>query len=76
LDLSELIALISVCSIFISNSTDRFTLQPHWVNTIGFYPNLLACSAKGGALYEKKTIFAPDKHVQTAAGNSAAAKTV
>ncbi len=63
LDLSELIALISSCSIFISNSTGPIHIAAALGKyTIGFYPNLLACSAKRWGPYtEKRAIFAPDK---------------
>ncbi|MGE5805292.1 MAG: glycosyltransferase family 9 protein [Ignavibacteria bacterium] len=63
LDLSELIALISRCSIFISNSTGPIHIAAALGKyTIGFYPNLLACSAKRWGPYtEKKAIFTPDK---------------
>jgi lipopolysaccharide heptosyltransferase II len=63
LNLSELIALISISSIFISNSTGPIHIAAALSKyTIGFYPNLLACSAKRWGPYtDKKTIFTPDK---------------
>ena len=63
LNLSELIALISRCSIFISNSTGPIHIAAALGKyTVGFYPNLLACSAKRWGPYtDKKIIFTPDK---------------
>ncbi len=63
LNLSELIALISRCSIFISNSTGPIHIAAALGKyTVGFYPNLLACSAKRWGPYTaKKAIFTPDK---------------
>ena len=63
LNLSGLIALISKCSIFISNSTGPIHIAAALGKyTIGFYPNLLACSAKRWGPYTaKKIIFTPDK---------------
>lgn len=63
LNLSELIALISMCSIFMSNSTGPIHIAAALGKyTFGFYPNLLACSAKRWGPYtDKKVIFTPDK---------------
>jgi ADP-heptose:LPS heptosyltransferase len=63
LSLSQVIALISKCDIFISNSTGPIHIAAALGKyTVGFYPNLLACSAKRWGPYtEKKFIFTPDK---------------
>jgi heptosyltransferase-3 len=62
LNLSELISLIDISEIFISNSTGPIhiaaALNKH---TIGFYPKILACSAKRWGPYSYKTIiFSPE----------------
>jgi lipopolysaccharide heptosyltransferase III len=60
-DLSELISLINKCDIFISNSTGPIHIAAALGrNTIGFYPNLLQCSAKRWGPYsDKSVIFTP-----------------
>ena len=61
LNLSELIALINKAGIFIANSTGPLHIAAALGKyTIGFYPNLLACSAKRWGPYtNKKIIFSP-----------------
>ncbi len=63
LNLSQVIALISKCGIFISNSTGPIHIAAALGKyTVGFYPNLLACSARRWGPYtEKKAVFTPDK---------------
>ena len=61
LDLSELIALISKSSIFISNSTGPIHIAAALGKyTIGFYPRIAACSEqRWGPYTNKKLIFTP-----------------
>jgi lipopolysaccharide heptosyltransferase II len=61
LNLSELIAMINKADIFIANSTGPLHIAAALDKyTIGFYPNLLACSAKRWGPYtNKKVIFSP-----------------
>jgi heptosyltransferase-3 len=61
LNLSELIALITKADIFVANSTGPLHIAAALGKyTIGFYPNLLACSAKRWGPYSnKKVIFSP-----------------
>ena len=61
LNLSELIALINKVDIFIANSTGPLHIAAALGKyTVGFYPNLLACSAKRWGPYSnKKIIFSP-----------------
>jgi len=62
LNLSELAALISCCSVFISNSTGPIHIAAALgIFTIGFYPKILACSAKRWGPYTtKKAVFLPE----------------
>ena len=62
LNLSELAALISCCSVFISNSTGPIHIAAALgIFTIGFYPKILACSAKRWGPYTtKKAVFMPE----------------
>ncbi len=56
-DLAELTALISKADIFISNSTGPIHIAAALgKNTIGFYPHLLACSAKRWEPYSTKSV--------------------
>ena len=59
--LSELIALIYKCDLFISNSTGPLHIASALnKNVIGFYPNLLTCSAKRWGPYSARSkIFTP-----------------
>jgi ADP-heptose:LPS heptosyltransferase len=61
LNLGELISLISKADIFISNSTGPLHIAAALgKNTIGFYPNLLQCSAKRWGPYsDKSVVFVP-----------------
>jgi heptosyltransferase-3 len=61
LNLSELIALINKTDIFVANSTGPLHIAAALGKyTIGFYPNLLACSSKRWGPYSsKKVIFSP-----------------
>lgn len=61
LNLSELIALINVSNILIANSTGPLHIAAALdKNTIGFYPKILASSAKRWGPYtKKKKIFEP-----------------
>ncbi|MFZ0454892.1 MAG: glycosyltransferase family 9 protein [Ignavibacteriaceae bacterium] len=63
LSLSELIALIDKCNIFVANSTGPLHIAAALGKYIvGFYPNLLVCSAKRWGPYtNKKIIFSPKK---------------
>ena len=63
LNLSELIALISKSDIFVANSTGPIHIAAALGKyTVGFYPNLLVCSAKRWGPYtNKKVIFSPKK---------------
>jgi ADP-heptose:LPS heptosyltransferase len=58
LSVSDLTALISLSNIFISNSTGPIHIAAA-LNTfiIGFYPKILACSAKRWGPYNKKNII-------------------
>ena len=59
--LSELIALINKCDLFISNSTGPLHIASALnKNVIGFYPNLLTCSSKRWGPYcSKSKVFSP-----------------
>ena len=61
LSLSEIIALIDKCSIFISNSTGPIHIAAALGKyTIGFYPRIAACSERRWGPYtDKKVIFSP-----------------
>jgi len=63
LSLSELIALIDKADIFIANSTGPLHIAAALGKYIvGFYPNLLVCSAKRWGPYtNKKIVFSPKK---------------
>lgn len=60
--LSELIALISKCDLFVANSTGPIHIAAalgKW--TVGFYPKILSCSKERWAPYtDKKLIFEPE----------------
>lgn len=60
--LSELISLINKADIFVSNSTGPIHIAAALNKyTIGFYPKLLACSAKRWGPYTKKAfVFTPE----------------
>jgi heptosyltransferase-3 len=60
-NLGELISLINKADIFISNSTGPLHIAAALgKNTIGFYPNLLQCSAKRWGPYsDKSVVFKP-----------------
>jgi heptosyltransferase-3 len=60
-NLGELISLINKADIFISNSTGPLHIAAALgKNTIGFYPNLLQCSAKRWGPYtDKSVVFMP-----------------
>lgn len=62
LSLSQLIALIDKSDIFVSNSTGPIHLAAALGKyTIGFYPKLLACSARRWGPYtHKRFIFSPE----------------
>jgi len=62
LSLSEMMALINKSAIFISNSTGPIHIAAALgKSTIGFYPKILACSAKRWGPYSKKgKIFIPE----------------
>ncbi len=62
LNLSELAALISCCSVFISNSTGPIHIAAALgIFTIGFYPKILACSPKRWGPYTpNKVVFLPE----------------
>ena len=62
LNLSELIAVINKSDIFISNSTGPIHIAAALGKyTIGFYPKILACSAKRWGPYsEKSAVFKPN----------------
>jgi heptosyltransferase III len=62
LSLSEMIALINKSTIFISNSTGPIHIAAALEKlTIGFYPKILACSAKRWGPYSNKgKIFIPE----------------
>ena len=56
-NLGELISLINKVDIFISNSTGPLHIAAALgKNTIGFYPNLLQCSAKRWGPYSNKSV--------------------
>jgi ADP-heptose:LPS heptosyltransferase len=58
LSISELTALISLSKIFISNSTGPLHIAGALnVFVIGFYPKIIACSAKRWGPYNKKNII-------------------
>jgi lipopolysaccharide heptosyltransferase III len=61
LNLGELISLINKADIFISNSTGPLHIAAALgKNIIGFYPNLLQCSAKRWGPYsDKSVVFMP-----------------
>jgi lipopolysaccharide heptosyltransferase II len=61
-NLSELAALISLCSVFISNSTGPIHIAAAFgIFTIGFYPKILACSQeRWGPYTTNKVIFLPE----------------
>lgn len=61
LNLAEMIALIDLSDVFVSNSTGPIHIAAALGKyTVGFYPNLLACSAKRWGPYtDKKVIFVP-----------------
>ncbi len=61
LNLSELIALINKSDIFVANSTGPLHIAAALgKHIVGFYPNLLVCSAKRWGPYtNKKVIFSP-----------------
>jgi heptosyltransferase III len=60
-DLAELIALIDVCDIFISNSTGPIHIAAALGKyTIGFYPKIPACSPeRWGPYTSRRAIFTP-----------------
>ena len=60
--LSEMISLINLSSVFISNSTGPIHIAAALnKNTIGFYPKILACSAKRWGPYSVKAkVFTPE----------------
>lgn len=62
--LSQLIALIYKCDLFISNSTGPLHIASALnKNVIGFYPNLLTCSAKRWGPYSARSkVFTPPKN--------------
>ena len=61
-DLSELTALISLCDVFISNSTGPIHIAAALgIFVVGFYPKILACSPeRWGPYTSKKLIFVPE----------------
>jgi ADP-heptose:LPS heptosyltransferase len=61
LDLSEMVALVSKCSVFIANSTGPIHIAASLDKyTIGFYPQIPACSAKRWGPYSyKSVVFSP-----------------
>ena len=60
--LSEIVALISCCSVFISNSTGPIHIAAALgIFTIGFYPKILACSQeRWGPYTPNKVVFLPE----------------
>lgn len=62
LNLSELIALISKCDLFIANSTGPIHIAAAFGKwAVGFYPKILSCSKERWAPYtNKKLIFEPE----------------
>lgn len=61
LNLSELIALISGCDLFISNSTGPIHIAAALGKfTVGFYPKIISCSKERWAPYtNKKLVYVP-----------------
>ena len=61
-DLSELTALISLCDVFISNSTGPIHIAAALgIFAVGFYPKILACSPeRWGPYTSNKLIFMPE----------------
>jgi ADP-heptose:LPS heptosyltransferase len=61
-NLSELAALISFCSVFISNSTGPIHIAAALgIFTVGFYPKILACSQeRWGPYTNNKVVFLPE----------------
>ena len=61
-DLSELTALISLCDVFISNSTGPMHIAAALgIFVVGFYPKILACSPeRWGPYTSNKLIFMPE----------------
>ncbi|MHB1688016.1 MAG: glycosyltransferase family 9 protein [Ignavibacteriaceae bacterium] len=61
-DLQQMIALISMCAIFISNSTGPLHIAAALGKyVVGFYPKILACSAeRWGPYSSKRLIFVPE----------------
>lgn len=61
LNLSELIALISRCDLFISNSTGPIHIAAALGKfTVGFYPKIISCSKERWAPYtNKKLVYVP-----------------
>jgi len=61
-NLSELTALISLCDVFISNSTGPIHIAAALgIFVVGFYPKILACSPeRWGPYTSKKLIFMPE----------------
>ena len=62
LNLSELIALISLCTIFISNSTGPIHIAAALgKKTVGFYPKIRASSKeRWGPYTNNKVVFEPE----------------
>jgi lipopolysaccharide heptosyltransferase II len=60
--LSEMICLISLCDVFISNSTGPIHIAAALgKKTVGFYPKILACSpTRWGPYTKNKVIFSPE----------------
>jgi len=60
--LSEIVALISMCSLFASNSTGPIHIAAALgKSTIGFYPKILVCSPqRWGPYTTKKVVFLPE----------------
>jgi lipopolysaccharide heptosyltransferase II len=61
-NLSEMICLISLCDVFISNSTGPIHIAAALgKKTVGFYPKILACSpTRWGPYTKNKVIFSPE----------------
>lgn len=61
-NLSEIICVISLCEIFISNSTGPIHIAAALgKSTVGFYPKIRACSPeRWGPYTQKKVIFTPE----------------
>src|SRR5690606_15090363 len=66
LNLSELIALINECHIFVSNSTGPIHIAAALGKyTIGFYPKILSTSAKRWGPYtNKRSVFTPETNCE------------